>query len=81
MAASRLEAGDGVYPAGRIVCQRPLTVVSVRSTGTALLTVAASQGRTEKVLWHVPTVRSGGHIRFLSSSRVQGMTPEEEAIC
>lgn len=33
-------------------------------------TVAALQWRTGKVLWHVPTVRNAGHVRFLDAERV-----------
>jgi hypothetical protein len=33
-------------------------------------TVAALQWRTGKVLWHVPTVRNAGHVRFLDDNRV-----------
>jgi hypothetical protein len=33
-------------------------------------TVAALRWRTGKVLWHVPTVRNAGHVRFLDAGRV-----------
>jgi len=33
-------------------------------------TVAALEWRTGKVLWHVPTVRNAGHVRFLDAERV-----------
>lgn len=33
-------------------------------------TVAALRWKTGEVLWHVPTVRNAGHVRFLDSERV-----------
>jgi hypothetical protein len=33
-------------------------------------TVAALRWRTGKVVWHVPTVRNAGHVRFLDADRV-----------
>lgn len=54
-------------PDGEIVVVANMGPMHGENFGT---TVAALQWRTGKVLWHVPTVRNAGHVRFLDAERV-----------
>jgi hypothetical protein len=43
-------------------------------------TVAAVRWRTGKVLWHVPTVRNAGHVRFLDPNRLIVLGHHDECL-
>lgn len=54
-------------PDGEIVVVANMGPMHGENFGT---TVAAVRWRTGQVLWHVPTVRNAGHVRFLDKDRV-----------
>jgi hypothetical protein len=54
-------------PDGGVVVVANMGPMHGEKSGT---TVAALRWRTGDVLWHVPTVRNAGHVRFLDADRV-----------